>query len=75
MDPSSEYRPVEQLDGIFSDHPHYGSVRNMVERGMDYVFTTELDEGKRILAMQANISRGDHKSASDHQDHLVRLLD
>jgi hypothetical protein len=68
MDPSSEFRPVAQLAGIFADHPHYGFVRNMVERGMDYVFTTELDEGKRILEMEANISRGDHKSA-------VRLLD
>jgi hypothetical protein len=25
----------------------------MVERGMDYVLTTELDEGKRILEMEA----------------------
>jgi hypothetical protein len=75
MDPSSEFRPTEQLDGIFSDHPNYGFVRNMVERGMDYVLTTELDEGQRILEMEANITRGDHKSASGHQDHLVRLLD
>jgi hypothetical protein len=75
MDPASEFRPVAQLDCIFADHPHDGFVRNMVERGMDYVFTTELDEGKRILEMEANISRGNHKSASDHQDHLVRLLD
>jgi hypothetical protein len=63
MDPSSEFRPVEQLDGIFSDHPHYGFVRSMAERGMDYMVTTELDEGTRILEMEANISRGDHKSA------------
>jgi hypothetical protein len=75
MDPSSEIRPVEQLDGIFSDHPNYGFVRNMVEQGMDYVFTNELDEGQRILEMEANIIRGNHKSASDHQDHLVQLLD
>jgi hypothetical protein len=75
MDRSSEFRPVAQLDCIFADHPHDGFVRNMVERGMDYVFTTELDEGKRILEMEANITRGNHKSASDHQDHLVRLLD
>jgi hypothetical protein len=64
MDPSSEFRPVEQLDGIFSDHPHYGFVRNMVERGMDYVFTTDLDESQRILEMEANITRGGHKSAN-----------
>jgi hypothetical protein len=43
MDPSSKFRPVAQLNSIFSDHPHYGFVRNMVERGMDCVFTTELD--------------------------------
>jgi hypothetical protein len=75
MDPSSEFRPVEQLDGIFSDHPNYGLVRNMVERGMDYMFTTELGEGQRIHEMEANMARGKHKLASDHQDHLVRLLD
>jgi hypothetical protein len=51
MDPSSEFRPVEQLDGIFSDHPNYGFVRNMVEQGMDYMFTNELDEGQRINEM------------------------
>jgi hypothetical protein len=75
VDPSSEFRSVTQLDGIFSDHPHYGFVRDMVERGMDYVFTTELDQGQRILEMEANIARGNHKLASDHQDPLVRLLD
>jgi hypothetical protein len=75
MDPSSEFRPVEQLDEIFSDHRNYGFVRNMVEWGMDYVFTTELDEGQRVLEMEANIAMGDHKSASEHQYHLVRILD
>jgi hypothetical protein len=75
MDPSSEFRPVDQLDGIFSEHPNYKFVRNMVERGMDYIFTTDLDEGQQIHEMEANISRGGHKSASDHQAHLVRLLD
>jgi hypothetical protein len=75
MDPSSKFRPIAQPDGIFADHPHYGFVRNMVEGGMDYVFTTELDEGQRILEMEVNISRGNHKSASGHQDHLVRLLE
>jgi hypothetical protein len=47
----------------------------MVKRGMDYVLTTELDEGQRILEMEANIARGNHKFVSDHQDHLVHLLD
>jgi hypothetical protein len=75
MDPSSEFRPVDQLEGIFSEHPNYKFVRNMVKRGVDYTFLTDLDEGQRIHEMEANLKRGNHKSASDHQDHLVRLLD
>jgi hypothetical protein len=39
------------------------------------MFRTDLDEGQGIHEVEANISRGDHKSASDNQDHLVRLLD
>jgi hypothetical protein len=74
MDPSSEFRHVDQLDGIFSEHPNYKVVRNMVEREMDYMFLPDLDEGQRIHEMEANINRGNHKSASDHQAHLVRLL-
>jgi hypothetical protein len=75
MDPSSEFRPVDQLGGIFSEHPNYKFVRNMVKEGMDYVFLTELDEDQRIHEMEANLTRGNHKSVTDHQDHLVRLLD
>jgi hypothetical protein len=75
MDPSSEFRLVVQLDGIFSEHPNYKFVRNMVEEGMDYMFVTELDEDQRIHEMEANLARGGHKSVTDHQDHLVRLLD
>jgi hypothetical protein len=75
MDPSSEFRPVNQLDGIFSEHPNYKFVRNMVEGGMDYMFLTDLDEDQRIHEMEANITRGNHKSATDHQEHLIRLLD
>jgi hypothetical protein len=47
----------------------------MVKRGMDYVFTTELDEGQRILELEANVAQGNQKSVSDHQYHLVHLLD
>jgi hypothetical protein len=68
MDPSSEFRPVVQLDGIFSEHPNYKFVRDMVEGGMDCIFITDLDEDQHIHEMEPNLTRGDHKSATNHQD-------
>jgi hypothetical protein len=75
MDPLSELRPIDQLDDIFSEHPNYKFVRNMLKGGMDYMFLTDLDEDQHIQEKEANLTRGNHKSATDHQDHLVRLLD
>jgi hypothetical protein len=74
MDPSAEFRPVEQLDRIYNGHPNYSFVRTMIVEGMDYVYSYELTEEQRTAKLEANLLRGNHKSAAESNDHLTRLL-
>jgi hypothetical protein len=74
MDPSAEFRPIEQLDRIYNGHPNYSFVRTMIIEGMDYVHSHELTEEQRTAELEANLLRGNHKSAAESNDHLTRLL-
>jgi hypothetical protein len=60
----SEFRPTEQLDKLFAGHPHYGFFGTVLRDGMDYFFETEISENQRAEELEANLARGNHKSAT-----------
>jgi hypothetical protein len=64
----SEFRPTEQLNSIFGGHPNFGFFRDTLHSGMDYFFEYELSEEQRILELEANLERGNHKSSNLEPD-------
>ena len=70
----SEFRPVEQLRPIVGKHPSFGSLTQTFAQGMHYHFTRELNEKERIEELEAQLARGNHKSAEEDPEHLAKLL-
>jgi hypothetical protein len=60
----SEFRPTEQLDKLFHGHPHFELFRTVLRDGMDYFFEADISEDQRTTELEANLERGDHKSAT-----------
>ena len=55
-------------------HPNFAAFRAILENGMPYHVTTELTEEQCREEMEANILRGNHKSAMEQADVAERLL-
>jgi hypothetical protein len=70
----SEFRPLEQLDQILGKHPVFPFFREILTLGMDYKFTTELSEAQRLEELDANVKRGNHKSAEAEPVKVAALL-
>jgi hypothetical protein len=70
----SEFRPLEQLDQLLDKHPVYPFFRDILSLGMDYKFTTELSEDQRLAELDANVRRGNHKSAEAEPIKVAALL-
>jgi hypothetical protein len=60
----SEFRPTDQLQKIFGGHPNFTFFKETLHSGMDYFFETEISESQRVLELEANLARGNHKSAT-----------
>jgi len=70
----SEFRPLSQLEGILRDHPSFEYISKILTMGMEYECTHELSEEERVLEMNAQMDRGNHKSAAGKADSLKVLL-
>jgi hypothetical protein len=74
IDFGSEFRPIPSLRRILGEHTNFEFFAKILSDGMPYVFTRELSEEERIQELEANITRGNHKSANDAPDEAKRLL-
>jgi len=63
LDYDSESRPITSLEKILGGHPNFPFFKKIYEKGMDYEFIREISEEERSSEVQANIERGNHKSA------------
>ena len=70
----SEFRPTEQLRSLIGRHPNFNSLKNVIDNGMEYVFTRELDEATQRNEMLTILSRGNHKSAQELPEQVTKLL-
>jgi hypothetical protein len=69
----SEFHPVEQLDQVLGNHPVYQQFRPNVTSGMSFLGRCLPSEAERVRDLEGAISRGNHKSALDHENE-ARLL-
>ena len=69
----SEFRPLGDLKTILGGHPNFPLFRTLHENGMDYKFRRELSEKERIEELQANLTGGNHRSATESAEDVTRL--
>jgi hypothetical protein len=60
----SQFRPTKQLQKIFGGDPNFGFFKETLKKVMDYFFDTKLSEEQRVLELEANLERGNHKLAT-----------
>jgi hypothetical protein len=59
----SEFRPTEQLDRIFQGHPNFSFFRITLN-----FFKEDISEEQRVRELEANLERGNHKSATSRPE-------
>ena len=67
----AEFRPIEDLQRIYHKHPLFNFFQRLHQRGMDYIYKRELTENERMAELDANIKRGNHKSATSRLEDLL----
>ena len=60
----SEFRPIDDLRSVFGKHPNFEFFESTVLNGMTYHFDRELTEDERMAELEAQVLRGNHKSAT-----------
>ena len=75
VDHGSEFRPVHDIEKVIGRHPHFRFLAEMLTHGFEYYLTRELSEEERAAELSAQLVRGNHKSATDSEDEVQRLLE
>ena len=70
----SEFRTVAQLESLIGRHPHFRNLSRVLEFGMDYVFSWDLDSATKSEELQNLLARGNHKSAQEVPDQVSALI-
>jgi hypothetical protein len=70
----SEFRDEETLRAILGNHPYYNDFKPFLSQGVDFVFTEEITKEVRVEELEANLERGNHKSAQGQEETLSKLL-
>ena len=69
----SEFRPIEDLRSTFRQHPNFEFFESTVLDGMHYHFTKELTDDERMAELEAQITRGNHKSATSDPEGTSKM--
>ena len=75
VDHGSEFRPVADLAVFLGKHPYFSELSRMFENGFEYHLSKELSEVERREELQAQLDRGNHKSATENETEVGMLLE
>jgi hypothetical protein len=70
----SEFGDEETLQAILGNHPYFNDFKPFLSQGVDFVFTEEITKEDRVKELEANLERGNHKSAQGQEETLSKLL-
>jgi hypothetical protein len=76
IDHGSEFRPISQLRRVVGLHdPNFRDLKEMFTKGFHYTLKRrELTEAKRVAEVEAQLERGNHKSATKNEEEVQSLL-
>ena len=63
-----------QLRRVVGSHPNFRDLEKMFSHGFDYVLKRELTEAERVAEVEAQLERGNHKSATKNQEEVQRTM-
>ena len=69
----SEFKPVEELEGLWSKHPRWKDLKVRLSQGCDYPIS-DIAEKDRMGDLRDRINRGNHKSATRHEIFLGEAM-
>ena len=67
----SEFKEVNELEGLLSKHPRWNDLKEKLTNGCEY-HLEDLPEDQRLQDLQERIERGYHKSVKKHEKFLSR---
>ena len=70
----SEFRTVAELKPLIGTHPNFLALAQILENGMPYVFTRELNPVTKSAELETLLARGNHKSAKEFPEQVTKLL-
>ena len=66
----SEFKDSSLLEPIFSKHPHWLKMKNILDNGSSFPLE-EISDQDRLGDLQGAIAKGNHKSASDEREPIL----
>ncbi|OEU12035.1 hypothetical protein FRACYDRAFT_245162 [Fragilariopsis cylindrus CCMP1102] len=69
----SEFWELSDLEAVFGRHPNFDFFSEILTNGMDYHFDFDLTEDERMAELEANLERGNHNSAKDDEEVLIKM--
>ena len=70
----SEFKTAEELEGLLARHPRWEALRDKLSKGCEYPLE-DITEEQRVLDLRERLERGNHKSASRHEDFLSKAME
>ena len=74
IDNGSEFQPISQLRMVVGSHPNFPDLKEMFTQGFDYALKCELTNAERVAKVEAQLERGNHKSATKNEEEVQSLL-
>jgi len=71
----AEFRPSDQLIKVIGQHPNFRYLIKMLRDGFDYGLVKDLTEEERSQEVEAQLERGNHKSATQNLEDVQKLLE
>ena len=59
---------------VVGSHPNFPDLKEMFTQGFDYALKCELTNAERVAKVEAQLERGNHKSATKNEEEVQSLL-
>ena len=70
----SEFKSVEELEGLWHRHPRWEELKSRLRDGCDYPMS-DISEEERMQDLADRLQRGNHKSAERHEKFLSDAME
>ena len=70
----NEFRPIEDMEKIYGNHDLFSFFKQVHQHGMEYKYTRELNPDEKMVELEAQLIKGNHKGATTQEEELKKKL-